>query len=280
MSAVPRIQTESLSHAYRPGIHAIQEISITLEPGSFTALIGQNGSGKTTLAKHFNALLRPTEGRVLFDGADIQGRPIGEMAAQVGYVFQNPDHQIFNPTLREELEAGPRNLGLSEADIQARVEDTLERFQLAPLADCQPAMLDFGLRRLVSVAGVYAMRTPVLILDEPTTGLDWRGIQSLMELICDRHREGHTILIITHDMHVVTEYAPQTLVIHGGRVAWFDRTERVFQHRLELTRMGIRVPPMVELGQRMTPLGIPPGTLTVESFYRAWTSRLAPEDER
>jgi energy-coupling factor transport system ATP-binding protein len=278
MIQAPRIDTVSLSHAYGPGIRALQDVSITLEPGAFTALIGRNGSGKTTLAKHLNGLLRPTEGKVAFDGADIQGRPIGELAAIVGYVFQNPDHQIFSPTVREELEAGPRNLGLSEAEIRERVEDTMMRFELSSLAARQPAMLDYGLRRLVSVAAVYSMRTPVLILDEPTTGLDWRGTQALMRRINDLHREGRTIIIITHDMQVVMQYAPLTMVLDGGRLVRFDRTSRVFQDISALSQMGIRVPPVVELGDRMAQHGIPPGTLTVEGFLRAWASRTAPKE--
>lgn len=276
----PRIQTSGLSHAYEPGITAIQDISITLEPGAFAALIGQNGSGKTTLVKHFNGLLRPTAGEVLFDGDDIRDRSLGELAALVGYVFQNPDHQIFAATVREEIGAGPRNLGLSEGDVQHRIEDSLARFGLGDVAEQQPAMLGYGLRRKISVAAVYAMRPPVLILDEPTTGLDWHGIEDLMGLVCELHRQGHTILLITHDMRVVTQYAPETILLHGGQLSRFDRTSLVFQDIGALVEMGIRIPPIVKLGGRMIPQGLPSGVITVDGFYRAWTSLLETLEAR
>jgi energy-coupling factor transport system ATP-binding protein len=245
MKMPPRIETEALCHTYPNGRMAIQDISVTLEPGDFVALIGQNGSGKTTFAKHLDGLLRPTSGRILFDGADIHKRPIGELSALVGYIFQNPDHQIFSSTVFDELAHGPRNLGLAEADVKRRVEVTIARFGLGDVAEQQPAM-----RRKVSVASVYAMGTPVLILDEPTTGLDWGAVKVLMSLISELNHQGHTILLITHDMRVVTEYAPRALLLHEGRALRFDSTRRIFQGPELLERLGIQIPPIVELAHR------------------------------
>lgn len=274
MKAPPRIQAEGLSHTYASGRTAIQEISVTLDPGDFVALIGQNGSGKTTFAKHLNGLLRPTGGRVLFDGEDILKKPVGELSARVGYVFQNPDHQIFSSSVSEEIAHGPRNLGLNEAEIRRRVEETLARFGLHDLAEQQPAMLSYGLRRKVSVASVYAMKTPVLILDEPTTGLDWGTVQGLMALIAELNRTGHTILLITHDMRVVTQYAPRALLLHEGRSLRLDSTRRIFQDTDLLARLGIQIPPIVSLAHQLSLGGLPSDLITVDEFHAACSSLL------
>ena len=249
---------------------ALRGVSLTIEDGDFVALIGQNGSGKTTLAKHFNGLLRPTQGKVLLYGEDIHNRPVGTLARRVGYVFQNPDHQIFSPTTREELAVGPRNLGLDEAEIERRVAEALASFGLEPYTDRQPAVLGFGLRRKISVAAVYTMQTPILILDEPTTGLDYRSTTELMELTCKLHQQGHTIILITHDMRVVAEYVPRCLVLREGQILADGDTRTVFKQVDLLRETHIELPQISQLSHRMVQYGMPDDTLTVSEFCEAY----------
>jgi energy-coupling factor transport system ATP-binding protein len=266
----PLIETRDLWYGYEGGPSILREVSIRIEPGEFVAIIGQNGSGKTTLVKHFNGLLRPHRGEVLLDGKNIARQSVGALARQVGYVFQNPDHQIFSPTVREEVAFGPANLGLDEAEVEARTADALDRFGLAPYAESQPAALGFGLRRKVTIAAVYAMQTPVLILDEPTTGLDWKHITSLMALVGELNAKGHTIILITHDMRIVAEYAPRCMVIRSGRILIHGDTRDVFRQAALLESTHLQPPQIAELGRRMVLHGLREDTLTVPEFCDAY----------
>ena len=215
-------------------------------------------------------MLRPNQGQVLLNGEDIRERPVGLLARTVGYVFQNPDHQIFIPTTREEIAFGPRNLGLDEGEVGRRTEDPLERFGLLPHADRQPAVLGFGLRRKVTVAAVYAMRTSILILDEPTTGLDLKSATELMQLIRESNQQGHTIILITHDMRLVAEYAPRCLVVRDGEILAYDDTRAVFRQAKLLRETDIELPQISELGRRMVPFGLRDDILTVPEFCESY----------
>ena len=234
------------------------------------AVLGQNGSGKTTLVKHFNGLLQPTRGRVLVNGRDTAQHPIGQLARSVGYVFQNPDYQLFSATVRKEIEFGPRNLGLSPAEVARRTDETLDHFGLTERANEPPALLGFGLRRKISVAAVYSMRPDILILDEPTTGLDWQSTQDLIHLLQDLHRTGHTILLVTHDMKIAAMFAELTLVLREGQVLLFEDTRSVFCQTAILAETQIEPPQIAELANRMRPLGMPQGVLTVEECFAAY----------
>jgi energy-coupling factor transporter ATP-binding protein EcfA2 len=277
MTGAPRIETRDLWYGYEDGLSVLREVSIRFEPGEFVAIVGQNGSGKTTLVKHFNGLLRPRQGEVLLDGEDIARQPVGALARRVGYVFQNPDHQIFSATVREEIAFGPANLGLEQAEVEARTADALDRFSLNPFAESQPAALGFGLRRQISIAAVYAMQTPILILDEPTTGLDWKHIAGLMALVGELNAQGRTIILITHDMRIVANYAPRCLVIREGRVLVHGDTRDVFRQAALLESTHIQPPQIAELGRRMEGHGLRAGTLTVPEFCDAYDDLIAPK---
>ena len=260
------IETKGIRFSYPDGPEVLSGISFTIHRGGFVAIIGQNGSGKTTLAKHLNGLLRPASGEVLLLGKAVGDQPVSELAKDVGYVFQNPDHQIFSATVREELAFGPRNLGLDEVTVSHRTEMALERFKLSPFADHPPAILGFGLRRKVSIAAVYAMRTPILILDEPTTGLDLKSTTDLMQLICGLNRQGDTIILITHDMRVVAEYAPHCIVMRSGEILSYGDTREIFRQAKLLRETQITLPQISELGQRMKTCGMRSDVLTVREF--------------
>ena len=271
------IKVESLSHHYNPEtelpIPALNEISLEIAKGAFVGLIGPNGSGKTTLVKHFNGLLRPTHGHVIVNGLDTRRVGVSHLARQVGHVFQNPDHQIFCATTEEELRFGPRNLGLAPDEVNQRVAQALELFDLGAYADTPPALLGYGLRRLVSIAAVYTMRPEVLILDEPTGGLDWRSATALMALVQALHQDGHTIILVSHDMRLIAEYAEETLVLEGGRVLAYGPTRNVLGHLDTLAQPQLEPPPVTRLGAALADVGLPRDLLTVDEFIRAFRLR-------
>lgn len=264
------IETRELWHCYSGETDALRGVSLDIREGDFVAVIGQNGSGKTTLIKHFNGLLKPTRGSVRVYGRDTTGLSVGQLARQVGFVFQNPDHQIFSPTVREEIAFGPRNLGLSPVEVDRRVAETLAHFRLEAHADAPPALLGYGLRRQVGVAAVYAMRPRVFILDEPTASLDWRGVQELMSLLAAMNAQGHTIVLVTHDMRLVAGYARRTIVLHEGHLLADGDTPAVFQRDEVLAQARIEPPQIAQLARRLALREMPAGALTVEAFYAAY----------
>ncbi len=197
-----------------------------------------------------------------------------QLARQVGYVFQNPDHQIFCATVREEVAFGPRNLGLDAAAVGARVGEALAAFDLGAYADLPPAMLGWGLRRKVTLAAVYAMRPRILVLDEPTTGLDRRSADDLMTRVDALHAAGHTIILVTHDMRLVAEHAHETLVMHEGRVLAHGATRAVLSRANELARAAIDAPQVTRLAQALSAEGLPGDVLTVDEFCAHYRRRL------
>lgn len=266
------IQVEDLSYRYNDGPLALAGVNLSIEAGDFLAIVGQNGSGKTTLVKHFNGLLRPTRGRVLVFGEATAGQSVGQLAQKVGYLFQNPDHQIFAPTVWEELAFGLRNLGFSDGEVAARTTEALALFGLGDQADTPPAVLGYGLRRKVTLAAVWAMSPQVLVLDEPTAGLDWRSTCTLMEEVANLNRQGHTIILITHDMKLVAEFARKILVLNEGQILAYGPTRQVFQQEAILRQAFLAPPPITALARRMRLYGLRGGSLTVEEFYQEYAA--------
>ena len=269
-TGAPCIEVHDLAFRYDGEVDALNGVDLEIAEGAYLAIVGQNGSGKTTLVKHLNGLLKPETGRVRIYGRETTGVSVSELARTVGYVFQNPDHQIFCPSTREEIAFGPRNLGLDREQVGARTDEALFAFGLTPYADVPPAVLGYGLRRKVAVAAVCAMRPRILILDEPTTGLDWRGARELMAMIASLHARGHTILLITHDMRLVAEYVPEMLVMHQGRVLARGPTHQVLGHDEALTRAQLVPPQITQLGRAVL-AGDRQVVLTVPAFCEAYT---------
>ncbi len=232
----------------------VKGVDLAIGAGEFVALVGANGSGKTTLVKHFNGLLRPRRGQVRVAGQDAAGRSMGELARQVGYLFQRPEQQIFSPTVQQELAFGPRNLGLSQAEIEARVEAALARFRLAAVAGQPPAILSYGLRRRVTLASLAAMDPPVLVLDEPTVGLDARGLEETFDWLADLHAQGRTIVLVTHDMVLAAARAGRVVVLGQGQVIADGPPDQVFRQNDLLARAALVPPPVTALAQALRPL--------------------------
>ena len=250
------LKVEDLHYAYN-GTPALAGISLTIGPGEFVAVIGQNGSGKTTLVKHFNGLLKPTRGKVWVGERDTALLEVADLARDVGYVFQNPDHQISQTTVRAEVAFGLRNLGFEEAEVERRTSETLAAFGLEGYADRSPAILGFGLRRKVALAGVCSLRPPVLILDEPTIGLEARAADEVLQLATGLHTEGHTIILISHDMRRVAAYAKRCVLLQEGRLLRDGPVREVFADADLLARASLAPPPVTQLAQALrwgTPL--------------------------
>jgi len=267
-SEPPLVQAEAIAFDYDAGRPALRDVSLTVRAGEFVALIGQNGSGKTTLAKHLNGLLSPTQGVVRLRGTDVRTLPLNRLASDVGYVFQNPDHQIFAATVYDEVAFGPRNFGLSAEETAGRVGAALDAVGLADCGDEDPFLLSKGHRQRLAVASLLALRPRLLILDEPTTGLDYREQRRMMDLIARLWSGGMAILMITHSPWVVAEYAQRGVLMREGRVLFDGPLRALFAEQALLQSAHFRAPEVTRLGRRF---GFTP--LSVEEFVEGMARR-------
>lgn len=243
---------------------ALKGVSLTIKKGELLAIIGQNGGGKTTLAKNLNGLLKPTKGRVMVDGLDTKTAPTHEIVKRVGYVFQNPSHQIFESTVWKEVAYGPTNLGLSPEEVKQRVEWALSEVGLQGYEQYNPYDLDYGKMKLLTVASVLAMKPQVLILDEPTTGQDHAGRHLLSNLSKKLNREGFTVVIITHDMRFVAETVNRVVLVSNGEILMDRSTREVLNAFDVLKKAAIKPPQIVQLASELKKKGININALTVE----------------
>lgn len=269
------IQVEQLSHTYASGTEALIDINFRIRQGEFVAIIGQNGAGKSTLVRHLNGLLRPTRGRVLIKGQDIRKSPVSHLARNIGFVFQNPDHQIFHEQVEKEIAFGPSNLGLSPQEVRLRVNEALKAVNLETYREASPQSLSKGQRQRLALASVLAMRTEVIVLDEPTTGLDYKESMQIMELAVRLNQEGHTIIFITHDMSLVARYAQRAIALCQGRVIVDDRVDAVFVQADKL-RTTYVVPPQISLLAQEAGLK---GILTPVGLYEALSNQAEVVDD-
>ena len=257
----------------------LRGLDLAVPRGEFLALVGANGSGKTTLTKHFNGLLRPRRGLVRVDGEDAGGRPVGELARQVGYLFQNPEQQIFSATVREEVAFGPQNLGLTAREVEARVGAALERFRLSDVTNSPPAIMGYGLRRRVTLASLAAMDPPVLVLDEPTVGLDARGLAETFDWLAELQAKGRTIVLVTHEMAMAAEHADRVVAMFEGQIMASAPPAEVFQDSELLSRASLAAPPVLALARALMPLGLKGDSLTVGSFVDEYTALIEARAE-
>lgn len=226
---MPEITLHGLVHVYADGaVRALDGIDLVIGNGERVAIIGQNGSGKSTLVRHLNGLLRPTAGRVLLDGVDTARTTVARLARTVGLVFQDPDRQIFAGSVRAEVEYGPRNLGRSGAELRAAVDDALGAVGLEAESRTNPYDLGAARRKLLALASVLAMETPVVVLDEPTTGQDERGVSRVRSVIERATAAGRTVIAISHDMRFVAELFQRVVVLRSGTVLLDGSPESVF----------------------------------------------------
>ena len=259
------IQTEGLTYRYGIGTPfektAVDHVDLEIEAGSFVGIIGHTGSGKSTLIQHLNGLLRPTEGKVLLDGVDIWAdkSKMRQMRFRVGLVFQYPEYQIFEETVAKDIAFGPRNMGLAEEEVQARVRETAAIVGLSEeILKQSPFLLSGGQKLRVAIAGVMAMRPEVLLLDEPTAGLDPRGREEILqEIQAYRNQTGATILLVSHSMEDVARHAKKILVMNAGKVFCYDTVANVFRRSQELQAIGLAVPQITRVCDALRARGVP-----------------------
>lgn len=257
------IEIKHLDHIYMAGspfeTKALDDVSLTINDGEFIGLIGHTGSGKSTLVQHLNGLMRPDGGSVIVDGMDISDKStdMREVRRRVGLVFQYPEHQLFEESVRKDVSFGPRNLGCDEAEIERRVRDACAQVGLGEdMLDKSPFDMSGGQKRRVAIAGVLAMQPKVLVLDEPTAGLDPRGRSELIALIRQLHEDaGNTIVMVSHSMDDIASLAQRIIVMNRGRVAMDGTPREVFSHPKELLDMHLGVPAAARLAMALRERG-------------------------
>lgn len=259
------IQVENLKHIYDKGMPteslALDDINFQVEDGQLFGIIGHTGSGKSTLLQHLNGLLRPDEGTIVIGGVDITKPDVSmtEIRKKIGLVFQYPEYQLFEETVAKDVAFGPHNLGLSEEETEERVKEAIELVGLdyETFKDRSPFDLSGGQKRRVAIAGVIAMRPEVLILDEPTAGLDPKAHRDVLKMVEEVHkRTGNITILVSHNMADIARLSDKILVIDSGRVVTVGTPKEVFSHRKELSEVGLALPPITQLTETLRQRGM------------------------
>ncbi len=281
------IETKHLTHTYSAGTpferSALVDVDFTAYKGEYLGVIGHTGSGKSTLIQHLNGLLKPTSGQVLFQGEDIWADPKRTRMTrfQVGLVFQYPEYQLFEETVYKDISFGPKNMGLDEKEIDRRVRSAAYFVGLRDdQLDKSPFELSGGQKRRVAIAGVIAMEPKVLILDEPTAGLDPVGVESILGNIRDYHKAHNaTIILVSHSMEEMARTVDRLVVVNDGRLPFQGTPRQVFTHGAELEAMGLGVPQMTRVFHRLRQMGvdIDPSVYTIEQAKQAVLAKLGKE---
>lgn len=238
------IEAKDICYTYPNGVDALKDVSLTIQDGEFVAIMGQNGAGKTTLVKHFNGLLKPTKGQVLVDNVATTKVSVAALARNVGFVFQNPDNQLFSETVEEEISFALRNFGFKEKIINSRVAWALNLLGLTQYRKTSPFMLSGGERKRVALASVLAWDPRILMLDEPTIGQDYQQKEKLRQFILQMKTQGKTVIIVTHDVELVAECNPRVLLMREGRIVADGEAKQILTNPEILTQASI-VPPQI-----------------------------------
>ena len=269
------ILINELNYVYSSGtayeIHALKDVNLKIEDGEFIGIIGHTGSGKSTLIQHLNGLLKPTSGKIYIDGEEMWAdkAKLREIRFKVGLVFQYPEYQLFEETVYRDIAFGPKNMGLSEEEVDKRVRQAAAFVNVTEeMMNKSPFELSGGQKRRVAIAGVLAMNPKVLILDEPTAGLDPKGRDRILGQIQEYQQDQkNTVLIVSHSMEDVAKFAKKVLVMNQSKVFMYDDTEKVFEHASEIEQMGLAVPQVTKIFMRLADMGYPvdPHTYTIQA---------------
>ncbi len=257
------IEVQDLYFVYPSGVEALKGVSLTIQNGEFVAVMGENGAGKTTLVKHFNGLLKPTRGKVLVDGVETTKVSVATLARKVGFVFQNPDHQLFSETVEEEIAFALKNFGFSSEIIEKRVTWALNLLGLAQYRKTSPFMLSGGERKRVALASVLAWDPEILILDEPTIGQDCQQKETLRQFILQMKEQGKTVVIVTHDVEFVAECNPRVLLMRNGKIVADGEARKVLTTPEILTQASIVPPQIAQIFLQLSELGFPKEVIDV-----------------
>ena len=252
------LKVENLSYSYDDGTKALTDVNLEIKKGDMVSLLGKNGAGKSTLFLHFNGIFKPTKGRILIDGEELKydKKSLIKFRQKVGIVFQNPDDQLFAPTVEEDVAFGPLNLGLSQEETQKRVDDALKKVGMDGFQRKAPHHLSGGQKKRVAIAGILAMQPELMVLDEPTSGLDPQGAIDILELLYELNDEGMTIIISTHDVDLVPNYAKKVFVLVEGSLIAEGTPKEIFAQPEILEKANLRVPLVTELFQNLEKEGL------------------------
>ena len=236
------IKCIKVGHTYPNGVQAIKDVDVTIKQGEIVSVVGQNGSGKTTLVKHFNGLLKPTDGDITVGDLNTRDNPVGLLAESVGYVFQNPNHQIFAASVHEELSFGLKNIGLEDSEIEKKVKEIAEEFLLTEYLELNPYRLGFSMRKTVGMASIIAMEPNVVILDEPTTGQDFSGVKTIKDSMTKLKGEVKTVIVVSHDMPLVAEDTDRVLVMCNTELIFDGPPADLFINKPILEKTNLKPP--------------------------------------
>jgi energy-coupling factor transport system ATP-binding protein len=268
------IEVEDVTFVYPNGVEALRKISLTVKDGEFIAIMGQNGAGKTTLVKHFNGLLKPSAGIVRVDGVETKKTSVAAMARKVGFVFQNPDHQLFSETVEEEIAFALKNFGFDEEAIEKRVTWALNLLGITQYRKTSPFMLSGGERKRVALASVLAWDPQILILDEPTIGQDYQQKEKLRQFIVQMQAQQKTIVIVTHDVEFVAECSPRVVLMKEGKIVADGEGKEILTNPEALSQSSIVLPQIAQIFKQLAPLGLGKDTIDIyeakDKILRAW----------
>ena len=264
------IQTLNMSYTYPDGTSAIKDINIEIKEGEKVAIVGSNGAGKSTLFAHFNGIIKPSSGLIKINDKTIgyNKKDLLQIRQKVGIVFQNPDDQLFAPTVIEDVAFGPMNLGLSDDEVDERVEESLQMVGMQGLENKAPHHLSGGQKKRVAIAGILAMRPEIMVLDEPTTGLDPKGVEQVLDILYKLNQEDMTIIIASHDVEMVIQFADKIFVLNNGEIIGQGTPEEIFNNIETLKKAHLRPPKSAELLTLLKDNGVSCNVkLTVEEAY-------------
>ena len=268
------IDVKDLHFSYPTGLEALRGINLTIDDGEFLAVMGQNGAGKTTLVKHFNGLLKPTKGEVLVDGLSTQDVSVAKLARKVGFVFQNPDHQLFSETVEDEIAFALKNFGFEEAVIEKQVEWALNLLDIAEYRKTSPFMLSGGERKRVALASILAWDPQVIILDEPTIGQDHQQKEKLQQFILQLNAQKKTVVVVTHDVEFVAECNPRVILMSQGKILAEGIAEEVLTNPKLVAQASIVPPQITQIFLELADLGLPTDVIDVHEATKILLDRL------
>lgn len=268
------LEVKDLHFTYSTGLEALRGINLTINNGEFLAIMGQNGAGKTTLVKHFNGLLKPTNGTVLVDGVNTRDVSVAKLARNVGFVFQNPDHQLFSETVEEEIAFALKNFGFEESVVKKQVDWALNLLDITDYRKTSPFMLSGGERKRVALASILAWDPKIVILDEPTIGQDYQQKEKLQQFIMQLNAQKKTVVVVTHDVEFVAECNPRVILMSEGKILVDGIAEEILTDPKTLIQASIVPPQITQIFLGLTDLGLPSNIIDVHEATKILLNRL------
>ena len=268
------IEVKDLHFTYPTGVEALKGINLTINDGEFLAVMGQNGAGKSTLVKHFNGLLKPTKGEILVDGVSTGDVSVAQLARKVGFVFQNPDHQLFSESVEEEIAFALRNFGFEEAVIEKQVDWALNLLAVTQYRKTSPFMLSGGERKRVALASILAWDPQVIILDEPTIGQDHKQKEKLQQFILQLNAQKKSVVVVTHDVEFVAECNPRVILMSQGKILAGGIAEEILTNRKLVAQASIVPPQITQIFLELADLGLPTDVIGVHEAAKILLDRM------